>query len=280
MTTWFEGIDGIRLAADIRGPDEGVPVLLVGGLGQTRHSWQRAAEQIAAQGRLTVTIDIRGHGESDRSPTGDYAYPALSGDLAAVVRTLGRPAVLVGASLGGKISLAAAGYGGGDVARALVLVDTVPRTRAEGIGNVVRTMDTPADGFDSPDAAALALAKARGTDPVPDAGRKLQRNMRQDADGRWHWHWDRAFVERDQGLGMAAGTDYLETAARNVRIPTLITRGELSDVVDDEGVAALRALIPQAEVEVIAGAGHMIVGDRNDIFADALNRFLDRTPGL
>src|SRR3546814_17327458 len=118
MTTWFEGIDGIRLAADIRGPDDGVPVLLVGGLGQTRHSWQRAAEQIAARGRLTVTIDIRGHGESDRSPTGDYAFPALSGDLAAVVRTLGRPAGLVGALPGGKIALDAAGYEGGARAQA------------------------------------------------------------------------------------------------------------------------------------------------------------------
>jgi pimeloyl-ACP methyl ester carboxylesterase len=280
MTTWFEGMDGLRLAADIYGPEDGVPVILTGGLGQIRQSWRRAAEQIAARGRRAITLDLRGHGESDRSPTGAYGYPQLSGDLRAVTQALGVPAILVGASLGGKISLAAAGYGGPTVAKALVMVDTAPRTRPEGIGNAVRMMAAPPEGFESPDAAAAELARARGKEPEPDAGTRLARNMRQDATGRWHWHWDRAYVEKEQGIGLVAGLNYLEEAASRVKVPMLLARGALSDVVDDAGAEALRALIPQAEIEVIQGVGHMIVGDANDAFAAALNAFLERTPGL
>jgi pimeloyl-ACP methyl ester carboxylesterase len=50
--------------------------------------------------------------------------------------------------------------------------------------------------------------------------------------------------------------------------------------VSDEGLAAFRAIVPQLEVETIAGAGHMIVGDRNDVFADAALAFLERMFGL
>jgi pimeloyl-ACP methyl ester carboxylesterase len=280
MTVWFEGLNGIRLAADAYGSEDAAPVILLGGLGQTRHSWTRAAEQVAAAGRRAITIDIRGHGESDRAVDGKYGYDELSGDLCAVVEGLGRPAVLVGASLGGKISLATAGYGGPKIAAALVLVDAVPRTRPEGIANLKPALLPPAEGFVSPDEAAAFLARAKGKEPEPGAGERLRRNMRQNADGRWNWHWDPAYTERDQRIGITAALDYLETAAAGVKVPTLIARGELSDVVDDAGVDALRALIPQASVEVIKGAGHMIVGDQNDAFAEALNRFLDAMPGL
>lgn len=87
-------------------------------MGQTRRSWKRAAEAIAATGRRAVTLDLRGHGESEWSPDGDNSYARISADRIAVARELRRP-VLVGASLGGKIALAAAGYGE-DVAAALV----------------------------------------------------------------------------------------------------------------------------------------------------------------
>lgn len=76
---------------------------------------------------------------------------------------------------------------------------------------------------------------------------------------------------------MGAGSDYLEAMAPQIKVPTLLAWCELSEVVDAEGVAALRTLIPQLQVEVIAGARHMIVGDQNDVFADSLLRFLDRT---
>jgi pimeloyl-ACP methyl ester carboxylesterase len=104
-------------------------VLLLHGGGQTRHSWSGTAQSIAAQGWTAVSVDARGHGDSDWAPDGDYSIDALIADLAAVVAAVtpagGERPVLVGASMGGMTALIGQGERG-DLARALVLVDIVP----------------------------------------------------------------------------------------------------------------------------------------------------------
>ena len=276
-TIWFDGADGVRLAATdhaAAGSTEGrAPVLLLGGLGQTRHSWSRGARAIAAGGRRAITLDVRGHGDSDRARDGDSGYRRQVADLAAVIPQLGGQAILVGASLGGKISLAAAGFHP-ELVAGLVLVDTVPRTLVAGVQSLSQAFAAPEGGFASPDDAAAVIAGVRGRKPEPGEGARMARNLRRDANGRWHWHWDAAYSTRDHGLGMVGGLDFLEAAAAQVRAPTLITRGELSNIVDDAGVAALLALIPQARTTTIAGAGHMLAGDQNDAFAASLLEFL------
>ena len=275
MTLSFRAPDGTRLAAHAVGPENGPRVLLTGGMGQTRHSWRRTAEHLAAGGRRAVLLDLRGHGESGWSPDGAYDFARQAGDLVAVTEQLGGPAVLVGASLGGKVSLAAAGYGGPAVASALVMIDTVPRSSASGAPEILMALRPPEDGFASPEAAADLIARSRGEPLKPGAGAAMRRNMRVDAAGRWHWHWDPALMTRDHGMRVADALPYLEKAAARLRIPTLVVRGELSTVTDDAGIAALRALVPQLRVETVVGAGHMVVGDANDAFAAALIRFLD-----
>ena len=271
----FVADDGVRLAAHAVGPDGGPPVLLVGGMGQTRHSWRRTADRIAASGRRAIPLDLRGHGESGWSPDGGYAFARLTADVVAATAQLGGPAVLVGASLGGKVCLTAAGYGGPGVASALVMIDTVPKSSAAGVAEVLAALRPPADGFASPEDAARELAQSRGHAVKPGAGEAMRRNMRIDDAGRWHWHWDPALMDRDQGMRVEDALPYLEGAARRLAVPTLVARGELSRVTDDAGVEAFRALVPQLRVETVIGAGHMLVGDQNDAFAATLMRFLD-----
>ncbi|MDE1145127.1 MAG: alpha/beta hydrolase [Azospirillaceae bacterium] len=271
---WFSGEGGLRLAADLFGPDAGVPVLLLPGGGQTRHSWRRTGQRLGEAGFRAVALDLRGHGDSDRAPEGDYGYAWLVADIRAVADALGRPPVLVGASLGGKVALAAAGHAG--IGRALVLVDTAPHVNADGVARVRGILQAPPEGFASLEEAAGVVAANRGQTAPPGAGERLRRTMRQDADGRWHWHWDPLFFSRDHRLGTAAALDYLEGAARKLTVPALLIHGERSDVVDAHAITALRAVLPAVEVCAIPGAGHMVVGDHNDAFADALLDFLRR----
>ena len=162
-----------------------------------------------------------------------------------------------------------------------MIVDTVPHTNPAGVAEVTQVLRASPEGFASLDQASAALARLRGVPPPPPgSGERLRRNMRQDADGRWHWHWDPAWTDRDHGIGMAAATEYLDACAARIAVPTLLTRGELSQVVTEQGLAALRALMPHLEVETIPGARHMIVGDANDAFTAGVLAFLDRTPGL
>jgi non-heme chloroperoxidase len=68
----------------------------------------------------------------------------------------------------------------------------------------------------------------------------------------------------------------LDDMARRVEVPTLLVRGALSDLVSPEGARHFLELCPHAEYVDVAGAAHMVAGDRNDIFGDAVIEFLDR----
>ena len=67
----------------------------------------------------------------------------------------------------------------------------------------------------------------------------------------------------------------LDVALSNIHVPTMLVRGLLSDVVTQEGVDDLLARIPDATVVDVDGAAHMIAGDRNDAFSDAVVTFLE-----
>ena len=271
----FSGFEGLQLVGDVRGDPDAWPVLLLHGGGQTRHAWGPAAERIAEDGWLAVSLDLRGHGESDWAPKGDYSFTAFGSDVVSVADQLGHPPVLVGASLGGLSAVYAEGTSDRVVSSGLVLVDITLKTNMEGIQRIKTFMESGLDGFDSLDAAAAAIAAytpERTRSVNPEGLRKVLRER----DGRWYWHWDPAFIA--QGRSEAAVPDVLvhllNTAMDNIRVPTMLVRGLLSDVVTQEGVDQLLASVPGSTVVDVAGAAHMIAGDRNDAFSNAVLTFL------
>jgi hypothetical protein len=60
-------------------------------------------------------------------------------------------------------------------------------------------------------------------------------------------------------------------------LPTLLVRGGLSDILSEEGAREFLELCPHAEYVNVTDAGHMVAGDRNDIFANGVIEFLSRT---
>ncbi|MET0379381.1 MAG: alpha/beta hydrolase, partial [Spongiibacteraceae bacterium] len=68
----------------------------------------------------------------------------------------------------------------------------------------------------------------------------------------------------------------MDTAARNVKIPTLLVKGSLSEIVDDAGVEEFKQVLPKGEIVDVKGAGHMVAGDKNNAFDDAVLAFLKR----
>ena len=51
----------------------------------------------------------------------------------------------------------------------------------------------------------------------------------------------------------------------------------MSDLLSEEGAKSFLELAPHAELADVAGAGHMVAGDRNDLFNDAVVGFLNKT---
>ncbi len=281
-THTFVGRDGNRLAADAAGDPSDPPVVLLHGGGQTRHSWGTTLEALASSGWRVFSVDLRGHGDSEWAADGDYSLGAFSGDVLAIASALDRPPVLVGASLGGISSLAAIGeHPDRDVARALVLVDVAPRIEERGRERIGAFMsEHVADGFGSLEEVADALQRYNPHRPRPTDLSGLTKNLRRREDGRWYWHWDPAFVTGSQGAADETRTSLvdgnrLERAAQAVTVPTLLVRGRVSDLLSEQGAQELLALVPHARLADVAGAGHMVAGDRNDLFNDAVVSFLD-----
>lgn len=284
-TIELHGDGNIRLAADVAGDPSDPPAVLLHGGGQTRHAWGTTLETLAAHGWYAHSVDLRGHGDSQWAPGGDYSIEGFAADVRAIAHGFDELPVLVGASLGGLSSLVAIGESddGEEVARALVLVDVAPRVEADGVARIRDFMTGHLDGFPSLEAAADAVAAYNPHRPRPSDLTGLQKNLRRQPDGRWRWHWDPRFISGDGGSTDETRASMIEEgrlrrAAERVHVPVLLVRGRVSDLLSEQGARELLELVPQAEYANVEGAGHMVAGDRNDLFNDAVVSFLDRLP--
>jgi pimeloyl-ACP methyl ester carboxylesterase len=273
----FDGFEGIHLVADVWGDDQAWPVLLMHGGGQTRHAWGTTAQSLARQGWRAVSLDLRGHGDSEWALNGDYSFTAYAADCVAVVDQLGRPPVLVGASLGGITAMLVEGGSDRVVSSGLVIVDVTHRVNPAGVQRIRDFMRSGLGGFATLEEAAEAIAaytphRRRRANP---AG--LMKVLRQKRDGRWYWHWDPKLL--DHGRTEVPRREFealFEAAMRNITVPTLLVRGKLSDVVTEEGGRDFLRQIPGAKMVDVDGAAHMVAGDQNDVFSQAVIEFLER----
>jgi len=270
----LRGHEGIVLRGDAYGSPDARPVLLLHGGGQTRHSWSGTARRLAQEGWHALSLDLRGHGQSDWSPVGAYDLEDFVRDLVEVARSLEQPPVVVGASLGGLAALCAQGEAQMPLLAAVVLVDVTPRLEPGGVLRIISFMTDRPEGFASLEEAADAVAAYREQRARPGDLAGLAKNLRRGEDGRWRWHWDPKFLSRGSRVRSSLKPERLLDAARGLRVPTLLVRGKLSDVVSLEGAAEFRAAVPHARYADVSGAGHMVAGDRNDLFTDAVIEFL------
>ncbi|MEH6638572.1 MAG: alpha/beta hydrolase [Porticoccaceae bacterium] len=272
---YWDGAGGIKIAGDSWGDPSGPLILLQHGGGQTRHAWKTAGEALGAAGYHAVAFDARGHGDSDWSSESIYGQDIMVEDLICVIAALGgkRP-VLVGASMGGGVSLVALGEDHVD-ATALVMVDIAPQIEPEGVKKITSFMGLKPEGFDSLEEVAEAIGSYQPHRKPPKNLDGLVKNLRLADNGKYRWHWDPQFLTMPRNLG--ARTERLEACSRALKLPTLLVRGGLSDVLSESGAQAFLGMCPQSEYVNVTDAGHMVAGDRNDVFSNAVIEFLSRT---
>jgi pimeloyl-ACP methyl ester carboxylesterase len=277
------GVGGTRIVADRLGDPRTPAAVFLHGGGQTRRSWSRAAAAVAERGWQTITVDLRGHGESDWSKDADYRVSSFAGDVLEVLRQLPPRPVLIGASLGGFTAMLLAGEISRAIAGAVVLVDIVPNMNPSGANRVRAFMaDRVEAGFESLDEVADMLGEYNPHRPRPTDLDGLRTNLRRRGD-RWYWHWDPKFISEATPLAPIELTDVDRMYAAVEAIladgtPMLLVRGQMSDLVSQERADQFLARFPQVEFVDVCGAGHMVAGDRNDVFAAAVLDFLTRDP--
>lgn len=271
----WRGDGGLPLAAHAVPRPDAIEVLFAHGFGQTRHAWTRSMLQLAAQGITSAAWDMRGHGQSGRNAPGErYDVQQFIADALAVRQTLPTAPVLVGASMGGLVGLAAQARGAGF--SALVLVDVTPKWELAGMQRILAFMGAHPEGFEDFEHAAREIAAylphRRSRKSPADLAHLLVRGE----DGRLRWHWDPRLLQ-----DLADSDKYqdeLAEAARRIEVPVLLVSGGRSDLVSAETIAHFRSLVPHAEHVCLPDATHMVAGDDNDAFTRSILSFLGHRP--
>jgi pimeloyl-ACP methyl ester carboxylesterase len=279
QTVKFRGVEDLVLVADewnrgAKSADGKPTVLMLHGGGQNRFSWKNTGQILADEGFHVVALDSRGHGDSDRSPDAIYTVDALCADTLQVLDQIGRPVILIGASMGGMTGMLVAHAAGPQKVTKLVLVDVVPRYEKDGSARIREFMASGINGFQSLDEAADAVAAYLPYRTRPRSPEGLKKNLRQ-RDGRWYWHWDPAFLTAPMDDPFIR-VEKLEQAVIETTIPILLIRGKLSDVVSTEAVKDFLEKVPRAEFVELSDAGHTAAGDDNDAFSEAVVQFVSR----
>lgn len=279
----FLGADGNKLVADVFPADrkEFVALLMHGG-GQTRHSWCKTAMSLAERGITAICIDARGHGDSEWLKDKSYTFDNYASDVVSIAvqirRNYGVKPICIGASLGGISAMLAQSRSERDLLEALVLVDITPRMNVNGVAKIQGFMSNKMhDGFATIEEAADAIAAYLPDRKRPSSLNGLQKNLRKGDDGRWRWHWDPAFIDGPMSINTVPDgfqQNLLDSAA-DLHIPTLLVRGARSELVSEEYANEFLSLVPHAQYADVSDAGHMVAGDKNDIFSDAVISFLE-----
>lgn len=235
----------VVLACDVLG--EGPPLVILHGLFGSARNWQSVARRLARHYRV-VAVDQRNHGRSPH--TGPFNYADMAADLSALCDQLEIETVtLLGHSMGGKTAMTFALAQPARVSR-LVVVDIAPVAYADSHSELIAALRAlPLDCLARRQDADAALAAA-----VPDAS-------------------VRAFLLQNLSLGAGGGTWRLNLAALAESMPALVAsppgadhlrytgdthviRGEWSDRVLAQHLAAFRASFPQLHVHTVAQSGH------------------------
>jgi len=248
----------------------GTPIVFLHGGGLSAHTWDCVIAMIRERFRC-VALDQRGHGDSEWSPTIDYRVASHVGDIEGFIDALklDRP-ILVGQSMGGLNSIAYA-IRHSDKMRAMVIVDVAPEISAPGADRIRDFASTPE--LDSPEAF---LERAVKFNPIRNPAvlrRSLHYNLRATPAGKWTFKHDQRRRTDDAMKSFQTERVSLASQVSNIKCPTLIVRGALSDVLTDESAEKFARSLPNGRWVRIEKSGHNVQGDNPRALLDAMTTF-------
>ena len=254
----------LRLHYTDRGTADDTTLVLLHGLQDCAANWNGAADRLADHYRV-ITLDLRGHGDSDRSAEGAYSQADFSNDIGRLLRELDlRDVVLVGHSYGGKVATAFASASPDRIA-ALVAVDSdiaanshgeLEHASAVGWRSLAEVIDY------------LSTLQPYATNAVIEH-QAIHLTTKLPGD-RWVLKADPAVLE-------VHIREDLQQEWSKLRCPTLILRGRASAVLAHDAAVALREARPGSRITELEGAGHWPHQEVPGAFDSTLRWFLNNS---
>jgi pimeloyl-ACP methyl ester carboxylesterase len=266
------------------GPDATDPIVLLHGFADCAATFQFVVDELPADWPL-VAFDWRGFGDSGRNPDG-YWFPDYYADLEALLDALcpGRPARLVGHSMGANVAMVYAGLRPSRVA-ALVNLEGIGLARTEPAQAPDRLVtwldevkaDAPPAEYASVAALAERVAKRNPRLPPARAAFIAACWSRPSPGGGVHLHTDPRHRRANPYIYRR---EEMEACWRRIEAPVLLVKagesGHAARLEAAGGVASLRALVRKLELATVAGAGHMLHHDEPRAVARLIEDFFGR----
>lgn len=244
---------------------EGDPLLILHGLFGSGRNWQSLSKQFAEH-FCVFTVDLRNHGNSFHHQIMDYQ--SMAQDICHLLEHLGLSRTrIIGHSMGGKVSMLVALQHPHLISK-LVVADIAPVNYRHSHSNLIEPIL----------AVDLAQISSRGqvdkalagdiSDPMLRGF--LMQNLARSNDG-WYWkvNWRAIQQQMDKLIEFP-----FEGDGSRLDTPALFVRGDRSDYVDEQGIAAIEGFFGNARVETLENAGHWLHAEQPQKFFDLVSDFL------
>ncbi len=232
-----------RLHYTDRGTADDTTLVLLHGLQDCAANWDGAADRLADRYRV-VTLDLRGHGDSDPSAERAYSQADFSNDIGRLLEglILG-PVVLVGHSFGGRAATVYAAANP-DMVAALVVVDSDIVANSHGEPEYASAGDwrSLADVIEY----LCTLQPYATTEAIERQAAHLTTEL---PGGKWT-------LKADPAVLKAHVRTNLQPEWSRLQCPTLVLRGRASTVLNHEAAVALKEALSGARIAELEGAGH------------------------
>jgi esterase len=271
--------DGVRLRYLDWGEAGRPPLVLLHGFSAHAHYWDGFAAKMRGDYHV-YALDQRGHGDSDWAD--DYGPDAMPGDLAALVDHLGLGRFsLVGHSMGGGVAFRYAAAHPERLERLVIVDSALPSPDRPPMPNrdnsVTRSLAQ--ETFDDEDAAVAHFQRLNPRAPEDRIRTAVRQSFRALPDGRYTYKFDPKLRNRLRGSADEVGAfrrqarELRERVAR-ITCPTLLVRGEHSDILSPEVAEETVAALPNATLVTVPTTGHNVPTDDARAFRNAVRDWL------
>lgn len=232
------------------------PVLCLPGLTRNSKDFHRLAERLAPRRRV-ICPDYRGRGRSDYDPDAGNYHPMVHlGDIRhlMVVESLHR-IVVIGTSFGGFLAMGL-GVMAPTTLAAVALNDVGPEVSPGGLARIMNYVgkDRPQPDWDSAVAEMKRLFPTLSYETEDEWRAAARGTWREGPDGMLHFDWDPRLARTVQRARRSADP---WTVFRSLgRVPLLVLRGALSDVLGEKTMARMAREHPTLRTAVIPDSGH------------------------
>ena len=156
----------------------------------------------------------------------------------------------------------------------MTIVDTGPETQRQGQNRIRNFRELP-NNLDSFEEFADRIKEYTGRTEEQVLG-ALKYSIRQTSDGKWSWKWDPATKSRGRTADPKWPVEKLWECVQAVDCPSLVLRGDRSDIFSEETLAKMGKVMVDCTTETISNAGHLVQGDNPVDFITAARGILSR----